>query len=628
MAGGWAVAAEAAYAAAVALAAVDSCKPHAPLGLVSATLAPAAGKHFKSAATLSATVNAQSGSIDVSADNAVLLSTSEAMVAESSAAVHAPVQQQRRFEVLPAAVLARASVAGAEAAAAALAAPPSLRAQQLSGLFLQPTLLHAASQLLQLPEAADSNGEPQPAEPTAFGLLLPGMAIADRKARNTYCHRMWRADATKHSLQLRSDTAGCSLALHGMQQRLLTPSKWHSTAIACSATPVADASYAAVWQVVEPVATPDPRLSTAGAFRPFAILSFGTLNARRVSSNTPTQCSKPQRRTAASLHGCTGRGGDIGQVACFCGTQLLQTAAMAGESSFALSTATPAATACPVPQSNSVNIATCSAALHAMLRCAATELVAGARCTASSINAAAPSGLAAATHGAAAWDATYNCHGQQFSSGIRLAGRLLPAAMFKLRRHARSECAGQAWAVSGGTGALGMLTAGWLEQHQVAAVLLLGRNGCLRSDAPQELLEKVDGCLMVRMCDAAMHSDTTAASASQALPLVGLLHAGGVLQDAALQQQTAAGIRAVHAPKTAGLRRVLDGVAAAPLQQALLFSSIAAVTGPAGSTNYAAANSALDAAAECLQLEGEIAHACWLLASMLGRDSAGSCISS
>lgn len=110
------------------------------------------------------------------------------------------------------------------------------------------------------------------------------------------------------------------------------------------------------------------------------------------------------------------------------------------------------------------------------------------------------------------------------------------------------------------------------------------------------------------MCDAAMQADAAAAAAPAAglaQPLAALVHAGGILRDASLQQQSAASIRTVHAPKTAGLRRVLAAAAAgAPLQQSLLFSSIAAVTGPAGSTNYAAANAALDAAASQLQRQG------------------------
>ena len=48
----------------------------------------------------------------------------------------------------------------------------------------------------------------------------------------------------------------------------------------------------------------------------------------------------------------------------------------------------------------------------------------------------------------------------------------------------------------------------------------------------------------------------------------------------------------------------MQATSAVPVSSALLFSSIAAVTGPAGSANYAAANAAVDAIAQNMQTQG------------------------
>jgi hypothetical protein len=84
-----------------------------------------------------------------------------------------------------------------------------------------------------------------------------------------------------------------------------------------------------------------------------------------------------------------------------------------------------------------------------------------------------------------------------------------------------------------------------------------------------------------------------------------LLHAGGVLADAALANQSLAGSRAVVAPKISALQLLRRCVLAlGPTAHSMLFSSVAALLGSAGQTNYSYANAALDAAARELVAAG------------------------
>jgi hypothetical protein len=208
---------------------------------------------------------------------------------------------------------------------------------------------------------------------------------------------------------------------------------------------------------------------------------------------------------------------------------------------------------------------------------------------------------------------------------------------------------GGRWLISGGTGALGALAARQLAGAGARHLALLSRSGLLppstlsnisrtaeHSGDPAALLAAATAggvwaaAVTLAKCDAAAAADAAAllealfAGRSQQQsnhaqqqqqqrwqpacpPLAGVLHAGGTLRDGLLQRQNLAGLRAVLAPKAAGAARLASSATAAalqPLSAAKLFSSVAAALGSAGQANYAAANAALDAAAEKLQLAG------------------------
>jgi hypothetical protein len=87
-------------------------------------------------------------------------------------------------------------------------------------------------------------------------------------------------------------------------------------------------------------------------------------------------------------------------------------------------------------------------------------------------------------------------------------------------------------------------------------------------------------------------------------PVLCVMHAGGVLADAMLRNQTLAGLRSVLAPKLAGLGSWTSASRLHPSSSHVLFSSVASLLGSPGQANYSAANSALDAAACSLAASG------------------------
>ena len=84
-------------------------------------------------------------------------------------------------------------------------------------------------------------------------------------------------------------------------------------------------------------------------------------------------------------------------------------------------------------------------------------------------------------------------------------------------------------------------------------------------------------------------------------------HAAGVLADGLLRGQTASSIKRVYAPKACGALCLQQACATSPLDACVMFSSIAALMGGGGQTNYAAANYTLDSLGACRRKRGQAA---------------------
>ena len=90
------------------------------------------------------------------------------------------------------------------------------------------------------------------------------------------------------------------------------------------------------------------------------------------------------------------------------------------------------------------------------------------------------------------------------------------------------------------------------------------------------------------------------------------MHAGGLLQDSALQKQTLQGIRVVAAPKLSAMAQLQTRSFATPAHSTTVFSSTASLLGPPGQANYAAANAVLDAWSSYQKFQGQL-NSCLLV---------------
>lgn len=166
------------------------------------------------------------------------------------------------------------------------------------------------------------------------------------------------------------------------------------------------------------------------------------------------------------------------------------------------------------------------------------------------------------------------------------------------------------FAISGGCGALGLATGAWLVNQGVQHVALLSRSGkCQDGEAAKDLQELYSGNVRVLMqrCDVssqdAVKSAAEAMKALDGIPVKGVVHAAGLLEDHLIAHMEQGHLQPVLAPKMDGAIH-LQAAFGEGLEHFLLFSSVAALLGSPGQGNYAAANSFLDSFATHRQAKG------------------------
>jgi len=152
--------------------------------------------------------------------------------------------------------------------------------------------------------------------------------------------------------------------------------------------------------------------------------------------------------------------------------------------------------------------------------------------------------------------------------------------------------------LSGGMGALGVVTAQFLAEEGCKSLCLLSRAGKPSSDVMQqwEWLQASMATINVQKCDVSQEASVLELQKALKSPVHSLLHLAGVLVDGMLPALTRECFEKSYAPKVHGLR-YLDKLSYEDNAEFLLFSSTSALFGSPGQANYSASNSVLDALA-------------------------------
>ncbi|MFZ5894826.1 MAG: SDR family NAD(P)-dependent oxidoreductase [Myxococcota bacterium] len=154
--------------------------------------------------------------------------------------------------------------------------------------------------------------------------------------------------------------------------------------------------------------------------------------------------------------------------------------------------------------------------------------------------------------------------------------------------------------ITGGLGDLGLLVARWMIERGARHLLLLSRRECgAEEQAKLRELERIGGQPRFVRADVSNFEQLAAAiqKIDTALPLKGVVHAAGVLDDSLLLQQDPAKFRRVLAPKMLGAWNLHRLTEALELDFFMLFASVAGLLGSSGQANHAAANTFLDSLA-------------------------------
>ncbi|MEZ4867757.1 MAG: type I polyketide synthase [Caldilineaceae bacterium] len=158
--------------------------------------------------------------------------------------------------------------------------------------------------------------------------------------------------------------------------------------------------------------------------------------------------------------------------------------------------------------------------------------------------------------------------------------------------------------ITGGLGGLGLQVAEWLAAEGAGEIILAGRRGAAGKEEVVRALAATGVQLQVIQGDVADAADVARMVTAATLPLRGVIHAAGVLDDGLLRSQTSARFAQVLAPKVQGAWHLHSQTQTLALDFFVCFSSVAALLGAPGQGNYAAGNAFLDGLAHYRRAQG------------------------
>ena len=182
----------------------------------------------------------------------------------------------------------------------------------------------------------------------------------------------------------------------------------------------------------------------------------------------------------------------------------------------------------------------------------------------------------------------------RYMAQARHIGKVVVSA----RRPAPAIRKDAAYLVTGGTGGLGLKTAEWLAAKGAGHIVLVSR----RAPAPDVAdvlgsLQRTGAKLTTVQADVSRPDEVDRVLAlvdTDGLPLAGIFHAAGIVDDGVLAQQTTARFAAVMAPKVRAAWHLHAATERRPLDYFVLYSAGAALFGSPGQGAYAAGNAFLD----------------------------------